>query len=991
MTKNYFKLISIAFLSGMFWMFYVPEAAAQEAPALEPPRIVPPSPAVTALHAPLNYPVSGNNGVPDISIPIYTIEVGKIKVPIVLRYHTANTKIDGSVNCNVAHGWTLETGGAVGRTIRNKPDENAVMYGLQDGQLFDQFGNYGDQQLLSRMYSWTNQANTDTEYDLFNYSFPGDNGSFFLKRTGNSLDSPFEVLFSPGKPYKADSFTYTSAPRILTSFVLRGDNELSYYYGGALNGNKTEMTDVPGSGTNTVSSWMLSKIEERNGNSVSFSYVPVTGTTFYTDNRWYRVYDSPVAYSYAPGKWDQSRNFVENYSAVADAGAEVWSYSTPAQLLPSEIVFPQGKVVFTIANNKISEVTVYDKSNSLFRKVIFNKRAGGIAGNTLLASVSVRDCNQNEVDSYILSYEPSSLGNNASYDYWGYCNGAASGSGPLPDREFTCYEHLDYMRTLLSGNGANRTPSAGHILSDVLSKITYKTGGSTSFDFEPNSYSYNGNTLLANAQPGSGIRIKQITHRDTDESIFNAVRYNYGPGHIPLLPRQPDFDILTFYNIYVNTDISGGYYAYGERVRRYTPKWVPYVAPAGETVSYEWVEEVLLKNGLPDGKIKSFFSLANPVAFSPVCANHLEIKRPLSHTLYHITSSSLTWKQPRLIKKEISDAAGILKQRISYTYSGAGNNVTLLNLGFHKFANYISDNPSSDPGILPDYGAINAWRLSGEFDYLDNPPAPPLLYFYYTHTINRENLTSRITETYLDGNTVREETFYEYGRHYPREIKQLGSDGSYEITRLKYPYDYTLSQNATAYNMAQANFVSPVLEQERIIKNGATETPLDCSSLKYALSGVSTSLYRPSELTYRSGSGSPRVQMRYTNYDSKGNLTQSTDANGIPTSYIWGYNGLYLVAKGENISYTDLSAQVGASSTLPAGVTVPHATVAANCPNARIEFYEYKPLVGLSKHTDPSGKVLTYSYNASGKLKAITDEKGKLHKEYLYSSDNRQQ
>lgn len=55
------------------------------------------------------------------------------------------------------------------------------------------------------------------------------------------------------------------------------------------------------------------------------------------------------------------------------------------------------------------------------------------------------------------------------------------------------------------------------------------------------------------------------------------------------------------------------------------------------------------------------------------------------------------------------------------------------------------------------------------------------------------------------------------------------------------------------------------------------------------------------------------------------------------------------------------------------------------------EFYEYKPLVELSKHTDPSGKVLTYSYNASGQFKAITDKKGKLHKEYLCSSDNKQQ
>lgn len=987
------KQLMISVVSGAFILFGCYNLWAQDQPLSDPLSIIPPSPTMSALHAPINYPVNGNTGIPEITIPIYTIEAGKIKVPIILRYHPANAKIDGSVNCNVAHGWTLETGGAVSRTIKNKPDESAVMYNLKDGQIFDQFDNYEDQKLLSRMYSWTNESNLDTEHDLFQYSFPNDQGAFFLKRTGSLMDSPFQAIFSPTKPYKLDSYTYTGSPlKILTGFILRSDNELSYHYGGGLNLNQLEFATMPGDGGGkTVSSWMLNKIEEKNGNTVSFRYLPLGALNYSYENRWYRAYDSPISYYEGMGpKWELCRSFVEYYGAKVDSGPEIYSTSIYEQLLPSEIIFPQGKVVFTIVNYLISGVSIYDSSNNLYLKYSFQTTPGGIAGNTLLTSISVTNSNNDEVDKYNISYHPSNLGTKASFDIWGYCNGYDYGSGPLPNAEFKCYEHFNYVRNIQSGNNANRTPSESSILQDMLSSITYKSGGRTTFEFEPNKYIYQADTHLGSEKTGPGVRIKQINHVDADGTTLQSKRYEYGPGRVFLEPNQEYFNMLPYYNIYLNEDITGGYYAYGERVRRFTPKWTPFVDMAGENVHYQWQEETLLKNNLPDGTTRLTFSTVNNVSFSQVCANYFEVKMPMYFDSKYISVLSNTWEQPQLIKKEMYDASGTLRQKITYTYAYTGHSSKLLNLGLYKFTNYISD-AFVDMSVLRDYTSIADWKRSPDFPYLTKPTTPPLLYYYYTHEIDRESLVSQTTESYTADKTIIETIEYEYGSHYPKEVRQRMSNGSYHVRKIKYPYDYTISQDASAYNMAAANYLSPIIEEETILREGNTEYPLDHRKVTYTQLSGSPGLYRPSELFYATNGAALQSKTSYTGYDTRGNLTEIRDANGVPTTYIWGYNGLYPVARAVNMNYQTFKNLAGISSNLVNGITGDYNSIRQSSPNALIDFYEYNPMLGLKKQIDPSGKVLQYDYTLSGKLKSMTNDSGYLMQQYFYSPDNKQQ
>ena len=128
----------------------------------------------------------------------------------------------------------------------------------------------------------------------------------------------------------------------------------------------------------------------------------------------------------------------------------------------------------------------------------------------------------------------------------------------------------------------------------------------------------------------------------------------------------------------------------------------------------------------------------------------------------------------------------------------------------------------------------------------------------------------------------------------------------------------------------------------------------------------------------------------YTSYDSQGNLLESRDANGLPTSYIWGYNGLYMVAKIENVPRGLINSIVGSSPLTGSLSQEQLSSVSASCTDSKITTYEYKPLVGVSKITYPSGECYTYQYNSSGKLQGIYNSNGEKVEETLYSTDNKQ-
>ena len=114
------KIILILFL------FWCPYLNAQYKPGSLSngiiPQVTPSSPEASSLGKFGEWPVSEYTGVPNISVPIYTISVDGFQIPIQLSYHAGGVKMD-EVSSWVGTNWTLNAGGSISRTIVGFPDE----------------------------------------------------------------------------------------------------------------------------------------------------------------------------------------------------------------------------------------------------------------------------------------------------------------------------------------------------------------------------------------------------------------------------------------------------------------------------------------------------------------------------------------------------------------------------------------------------------------------------------------------------------------------------------------------------------------------------------------------------------------------------------------------------------------------------------------------------------------------------------------------------
>lgn len=81
-----------------------------------------PSPNAASLGIYGIIPVSLYTGTPNISIPLYTFESRGLKLPVTLRYDASGVKVNQLPGW-LGHNWSLEAGGVITRTIKERYDE----------------------------------------------------------------------------------------------------------------------------------------------------------------------------------------------------------------------------------------------------------------------------------------------------------------------------------------------------------------------------------------------------------------------------------------------------------------------------------------------------------------------------------------------------------------------------------------------------------------------------------------------------------------------------------------------------------------------------------------------------------------------------------------------------------------------------------------------------------------------------------------------------
>ena len=108
--------------------------------------------------------------------------------------------------------------------------------------------------------------------------------------------------------------------------------------------------------------------------------------------------------------------------------------------------------------------------------------------------------------------------------------------------------------------------------------------------------------------------------------------------------------------------------------------------------------------------------------------------------------------------------------------------------------------------------------------------------------------------------------------------------------------------------------------------------------------------------------------VRVLSYDSFGNPTEIEDRKtGMHSVFLWDAYGRYMTAMIRNAT---LSQVQGLLSQLTGTSQSRYAILKSSLPNAQIQTWDYKPLVGVASHTDANGQTLLYEYDGLGRLKS---------------------
>lgn len=231
------------------------------------PNVTPPSPSAYEITKYGDVPISETTGKVTASVPLYIFKSGKLELPISLSYVGAGVKVDqlsGWTGIN----WILNAGGAITRVVRDRPDEFDLNYRILYSENELSGMDLNDRGIDTAEISKLESSNIyDTQADLFNFSFPGYSGSFYLDKNLMpklaNYDTELRIEFLGGFQYIENQIIVITAP-----------DGTKYYFGG----NNTEQSRIfsygrpNGNMLSPTTSFYLYQIINPFGDMIELSY-----------------------------------------------------------------------------------------------------------------------------------------------------------------------------------------------------------------------------------------------------------------------------------------------------------------------------------------------------------------------------------------------------------------------------------------------------------------------------------------------------------------------------------------------------------------------------------------------------------------------------------------------------------------------------------------------------------------------------------------------
>jgi hypothetical protein len=581
-------------------------------------------------------------------------------------------------------------------------------------------------------------------------------------------------------------------------------------------------------------------------------------------------------------------------------------------------------------------------------------------------------------------------------DYWGYFN-RKGGVNLIPPTT----SYVGFAPHYLSG--ADRTPDLLGSKARILEEVTSPLGGVSVFEYELNDAAA-GNS---NVTIGGGLRIASITNytttarndgtrtsftyrRTNNPSLSSATKMDLGKNH--------DMNYLYFnwsninqpngpeYKIYTVRSKNSRYHQYlGEPVR-YSTVTVKETNITGSTSNGKTVFHMTDFNTNPDLQPLHY------VADEQDLVTGFELKN---------SSSVFTTSNPAAPKISKRFERGVVKK-----------------IEVFNTSNQLVKEETFDYSFKSTDDPIYGFRISNPYEifwYPLNYTSPQGAIEIYHHAPGIYSLDRKTTKSYgVNGSApVAKTVDYIYDNDYPTLVTSQStqlSDGDTELSQYKYAFDYTGSM--VMRNMVRNNIISNPIEVVTKRNNKVIDADIykydcfNCTFLPYDGGLLVNGVFEISEVlqldiaspitNYQFATSSLVPDTRYKTaatfgkYDNRGNPLEVKKFNGPTSSYIMGYKKKYPIALIENATYSQIEAlsSFGSNFNISSNLNSTQRSQLRGLSNTLVTTFEYKPLVGATKVTDPKGMNVTYIYDEFNRLRQVKDETGKILSQSEYNYKN---
>lgn len=930
-----------------------------------------------------------------IDIPFYTYSDSDFEIPISFSYRSRGHKPNVPYGV-MGLGWSLNAGGFISREIRGIADESASptnkdqykfvnklygdndrdvafpepdMYGYAYWFKADKTDNKGYYHLdcvldfkVGAEFMPTLSPNVDsddtfykhieTTPDVFHFNVPGHRGSFVLAPYGKAIffdttgASEFYKLEANFNASSITSFTITSDDRYVFIFDVV-EQSASY---------NTKFSEDYQFITNT---WKLSSIVAPNGRRVEYSY----GLDYWTD----AMVPFEVDEVYAR----ELRSVKDHIDGEPIDGASRYENLNMSNSLPTSNVVINKPLTKITIDNKVQYSFDYSEQHCREGSSYRGKNLVCIGIIDLPTSDTTRFCRfsyhldgrkdeecsldnrgvtfldgltLSDFGTYLFEYNEPSSGmpktNTYAIDWYGFYNGNNESDAKkefLPDR-YTAKTNDNYLLN-------TRKPSEEYCKAGILTKLIYPTGGWTQFTYEQNSYSKD--------------------HLNTSCSL--------------------------------NLEPDGGHY-YGAGVRLKSMSDYSDVGKEYRRTDYKYVNE--------DGK-SSGCLLWRPIIYSNYSVrttNILDLERETVSSANDFTYSGRPHIEYLRVLEEVYDPETPQKKGITeYTYHTSYHMIARdsydvdanWNIPNWEYAYSPSENLRYKSWIQSNEQSRLGGRLLTRTTYADNLDTPiakdSLTYdVYYPETNSSLEAYTVVlgfkSKLFYTFSSVISDNKYEYTYDKNGDLITCKfTDSSYDAKGRLVRTDQIDSRGRTITTLLSYHDTIPTLVTKAVTKVDGVVIQMDSCKYRrltdpdhYVMSEIRQ--YVITDPIADVESLHPKRQITFDHYDSKGRLLQSTDERGTKTAYVWGYGGLYPIAAVEGISHS----QLGLSSVYQGGLSAANESYLRSLSGVSATTWEHDPLVGVTKCTDPSGRIYTYSYDDHNRLAESALNGNTVLMQYLY-------